>query len=127
MRGTTEEWVFKAEEDFDSADLLMHGREAPITATACFHCQQCAEKYLKAFLVEHDIDFLRRHELIPLLDLCMNVEKDFFVLLKDLRRLGSFAVSSRYPGVRINSKTAEGALKAAERVRTFIRKKLKIK
>ncbi len=127
MNATTEEWVFKAEEDFDSADLLMHGREAPIAATACFHCQQCAEKYLKAFLVEHEVDFLRRHELIPLLDLCASVDKDFMVLLKDLRRLDSFAVSSRYPGVRIKSQTAEEALKAAERVRDFIRKKLKIK
>ena len=127
MNAITEEWAFKAEEDFDSADLLMHGREAPITATACFHCQQCAEKYLKAFLVENEIDFLRRHELIPLLDLCANVDKDFMVLLKDLRRLDSFAVSSRYPGVQIKSETAEEALIATERVRKFIRKKLKIK
>ena len=127
MRATTEEWVFKAEEDYDSADVLLHGREAPITATASFHCQQCAEKYLKAFLVEHDIDFLRRHELIPLLELCLNVDKEFRTLLKDLRRLDSFAVSSRYPGVRINSTTAETAFKAAERVRKFVRKKLKIK
>jgi len=37
MNATTEEWIFKAEEDFDSADLLMHGREAPIADTACFH------------------------------------------------------------------------------------------
>ena len=127
MRAPTEEWVFKVDEDFDSADTLLHGREAPITSTACFHCQQCAEKYLKAFLVEHEIDFLRRHELIPLLDLCLSVDRQFAPLLKDLRRLDSFAVSSRYPGVRINSTTAEEAFKAAERVRKFVRKKLKIK
>jgi len=42
MRAPIEEWVFKAEEDYDSADVLLHGREAPITSTACFHCQQCA-------------------------------------------------------------------------------------
>jgi HEPN domain-containing protein len=49
------------------------------------------------------------------------------ILLKELRRLDSFAVSSRYPGVRIKSETAEEALSAAERVRNFIRRKLKIK
>jgi HEPN domain-containing protein len=127
MHATTEEWVFKAEEDYDSADLLLHGREAPITATACFHCQQCAEKYLKAFLVEHEIDFLRRHELIPLLDLCLRIDQDFGTLLKDLRRLESFAVSARYPGVHIKSGTAEAAMDSAERVRKFVRRKLGIK
>jgi len=127
MRATTEEWVFKAEEDYDSADLLLHGGETPIADTASFHCQQCAEKYLKAFLVEHEIDFPRRHELVPLLDLCLQMDRGFGTLLKDLRRLESFAVSSRYPGVHIKSETAEQALRAAERVRKFVRKKLKIK
>jgi HEPN domain-containing protein len=127
MHETIKEWVFKAEEDYDSADLLLHGSETPIAATACFHCQQCAEKYLKAFLIEHEIDFPKRHELIPLLKLCLRVDKEFTVLLKDLRRLESFAVSVRYPGITVKAETAEEALQAAKRVRTFVRKKLKLK
>ncbi len=127
MHGIIEEWVFKAEEDYDSADMLLHGREAPITATACFHCQQCAEKYLKAFLAEHEISFPKIHELVPLLNLCLPIDQEFKVLLKDLRRLESFAISVRYPGVRVGSKTAEEAFKAATRVRAFVRRKLNIK
>ena len=126
MRAITEEWIFKAEQDFDSAELLLRGREVPLADTACFHCQQCAEKYLKAFLVEHEIDFPRSHELIPLLDLCLGADQDFIILLKNLRRLNSFAVSSRYPGVRITSKTAEEAFHAVEKVREFMRGKLGI-
>jgi HEPN domain-containing protein len=50
MNEVTSEWVVKAELDFDSADALLHAVEVPLAETACFHCQQCAEKYLKAFL-----------------------------------------------------------------------------
>jgi HEPN domain-containing protein len=49
MQEITKEWVFKAEQDFDAADLLMHAGESPIPDYVCFHCQQCAEKYLKAY------------------------------------------------------------------------------
>lgn len=127
MRAITEEWILKAEEDYDSADVLLHGREAPITATACFHCQQCAEKYLKAFLEEHEIDFPKKHELLPLLNLCLQIDESFISTLKDLRRLETFAVSVRYPGVLVSSKIAEEAFKTANRVRKFVRSKLGIK
>lgn len=127
MREIAKEWVLKAEEDYDSADTLFYGREAPIVATACFHCQQCAEKYLKAFLEEHKADFPRNHELISLLNLCLGIDTDFEVLIKDLRRLEGFAVSVRYPGVHVKSKTAEEAIHSAERVRQFVRHKLGIK
>jgi len=127
MREIAKEWVVKAEEDYDSADTLLYGRESPIVATACFHCQQCAEKYLKAFLEEHKVDFPRNHELISLLNLCLEIDGDFETLIKDLRRLEGFAVSVRYPGVNVKSKTAEEALLAAGRVRGFVRSKLGIK
>ena len=55
MNEVTREWVDKAESDFDTADLTLHGREAPIIDAVCFHSQQCAEKYLKAFLQEHRV------------------------------------------------------------------------
>lgn len=49
MNELTKEWVEKAEEDFDAADALLYGREVPLAAVVCFHCQQSAEKYLKAY------------------------------------------------------------------------------
>lgn len=50
MRAITKEWVEKAESDFGMAHLALCGGEAPITDGACFHSQQCAEKYLKLIL-----------------------------------------------------------------------------
>lgn len=127
MNEITREWVFKAEEDIYSADLLMHAGETPVPDYVCFHCQQCAEKYLKAYLQEHEIEFQRKHDLSPLLELCVASDKEFAVLENDIYELDRYAVTVRYPGVIIKADTAEEALNTAERVRKFVRKKLKIK
>ena len=127
MNELTAEWVQKAEQDFSSADVLLHAGEVPLPDTACFHCQQCAEKYLKAYLQEHQIEFERRHNLMPLLDLCVSLEADFATIKSDLQTLDRYAVIVRYPGITLDAEIAESALDAAERVRKFIRKKLGLK
>jgi len=127
MNELTSEWVDKAEEDFYSADLLLHAGETPLSSPACFHCQQCAEKYLKAYLQEHSVEFERKHELLPLLNLCASLDSEFKMIKRDLEHLNRYAVVVRYPGVIIRADTAEEALIAADRVRKFIRRKLKIK
>ena len=127
MKDITKEWVFKAEEDFYSADLLLHAGETPISDTACFHCQQCAEKYLKAYLQEQDVEFERSHELLPLLLLCASQDAGFRAIKRESEMLNRFAVIVRYPGININADTAEDALNAAKRVRKFVRSKLNIK
>ena len=127
MNELTAECVQKAEQDFSSADVLLHAGEVPLPDTACFHCQQCAEKYLKAFLQEHQIEFERRHNLMPLLDLCVSIDVDFSSIKSDLQTLDRYAVIVRYPGITLDVETAESALDAAERVRKFIRKKLNLK
>jgi HEPN domain-containing protein len=124
MNEVTKEWVDKAENDFDAADLTLHGREAPIIDAVCFHSQQCAEKYLKAFLQENRIRFERRHELAPLLDLCLTKDSEFEALRGSLASLEQYAVLIRYPGSRVPAEMAEQAFSKTKGVRTFIRKKL---
>jgi len=124
MRALTSEWVSKAENDFAVADLTLHGGEPPILDAACFHCQQCAEKYLKAFLQEREIEFPRQHNLIPLMELCMIADQAFQNLLGDLEGLESFAVAIRYPGATVSVEQAEEAFASASRIRGFIQEKL---
>jgi HEPN domain-containing protein len=126
MNDLTSEWVVKAEEDFYSADSLLHTVEIPMASTASFHCQQCAEKYLKAFLQEHKIRFERKHDLSPLIDLCQKIDRDFITLETDLKSLEDYSVAIRYPGANASVELAELAFDAAERVRSFIRNKLGI-
>lgn len=127
MNEITSEWVLKAEEDFYSADGLLYSMEVPMASAAAFHCQQCAEKYLKAFLQEHGAEFERTHELAPLLDLCVEIEKEFSKLRNDIKRMAGYAVAIRYPGASVSVELAEEALNAAKRVRKFVRSKLRIK
>ena len=117
----------KAEADFYSADLLLHAGEYPLPEPACFHCQQCAEKYLKAYLQEHQINFERKHDLMPLLAMRVSLDDEFQSLKDGLQELDRYAVVVRYPGVVIKPETAESALKAAAAICTFIRWKLKLK
>ena len=127
MNEVSREWVDKAEEDFDSADLLLHAGEAPLSSPACFHCQQSAEKYLKAFLTDHLIRFERTHVLVDLLGLCIPIDKDFRKLASDLNSLEGYAVAIRYPGATVSADLAEDAFEAAKRVRFIVRSKLTLK
>ena len=127
MNEVTSEWVFKAEEDFYSADMLLHTVDVPMASIASFHCQQCAEKYLKAFLQEHRVRFERTHVLMSLLDLCVSIDRDFGKLGNDLNSLDAYAVAVRYPGAKVSVELAEAAFEAAKRVRKFVRSKIGIK
>lgn len=86
-----------------SLPSLMFGLDdVPFTDTASFHCQQCAEKYLKAFLTDHLIRFERSHVLADLLVLCLPVDKDFKKIANDLISLEGYAVAIRYPGATVS-------------------------
>lgn len=125
MNALAAEWVSKAERDLDTAFLVMaEDRIDPFPDVACFHGQQCAEKYLKAYLQEHHVRFAPTHNLIDHLELCRNVDPGFATLGADLRELDGYAVRVRYPGVEVSFEMGEAALAAASRVRAFIRAEL---
>ena len=59
MKSLTREWVNKAEGDYATAGRETRSRKVPNHDAACFHAQQCVEKYLKALLQECGIAFGR--------------------------------------------------------------------
>jgi HEPN domain-containing protein len=126
MNEVTSEWTTKADNDFYSADLLLHSGEVPFTDTACFHCQQCAEKYLKAFLTEHLVRFERTHVLTDLVALCLPIDDDFINISNDLNSLEGYAVAIRYPGAIVSVELAEEAFMMASQIRNFMRRKLNL-
>ena len=52
MKPLTAEWVQKGEDDFIVTQKMFRARKQPVYDAVCFHAQQCAEKYLKAYLQE---------------------------------------------------------------------------
>ncbi len=109
MKAGTLEWIAKAEEDFAAADWL--GR-APAASPAAigFHCQQCAEKYLKAILLELGLTFARTHDLTLLGNAATGVHPQIGSILNDLQVLQPFSVQARYPGMPVTQQDAQDAL-----------------
>lgn len=119
--GTFAEWVQEAEADYQSALDLARRRKDPIPKRVCWDCQQCAEKYLKAFLARHSQKFPFRHDLIELNNSCREVDADFRLLVTDLDELNMYGPAFRYPGPSASVEDAHSAIKAVKRVREFAR------
>lgn len=96
-RELVEQWLARAEEDLRVAETLTSGQE-PLWASAAFHAQQAAEKFLKAVLVHHQIGFPKTHDLVVLLERVAEVNASLAESLGDAAALNPFGVESRYPG-----------------------------
>ena len=118
------DWVDKAEADWIGAVALNRRRRIPLPDLVCFHCQQCAEKYLKAFLVKHRQTPPRVHDLTGLLDRCGELDPLLAVLAPLLGPLNAFAVAARYPDVATSDADAKQAITATRMVRRVLRKTL---
>jgi len=121
----TREWVRKAEIDFKTAGHLCQGGP-DFAEGAAFHSQQAAEKYLKAFLVWHQIEFQKTHDIEVLLKLVGKVDHRLPETLQDTALLTPYGVDYRYPGEypEVSRSDAERALRLAGKVRAEVRSRL---
>ena len=91
-----EKWIRRADEDLAVADqLLLDG--VPYFGSIGFHAQQAAEKFLKAFLVWHQIEFPKTHDLSKLLELIAQCDKPLSESLQGILVLTVYGVDTRYP------------------------------
>jgi HEPN domain-containing protein len=124
MKPLTLEWIEKAEGDFVSAQREIRARKDPNYDAACFHAQQCLEKYLKARLQEADISFGKIHDLSALLDLILPIEPFWEPFRPQLRTLTAYAIEYRYPGQFADKEMAVEAVKISRKIRRVIRQNL---
>ena len=120
MNDLVAEWTEKAQGDFNVARREMRVRRAPNYDACCFHAQQSAEKYLKAFLTLHKIDPPRTHNLIDLLSACVVRDRSFDLIRPALELLNVYAVDIRYPGESATKDEARDAVKAMTQVREYV-------
>ncbi|MBI5303813.1 MAG: HEPN domain-containing protein [Chloroflexi bacterium] len=124
MNDIVNEWIEKAESDYHVAERELRVRKNPSYDAICFHAQQCAEKYLKAFLAKHRTIFRPIHDLEVLLDHITPAHPDFEFTRDLLLLLNDYAVDFRYPGATATQEEARAAIKAMRTVREFVRQKL---
>ncbi|MCG2659957.1 MAG: HEPN domain-containing protein [Kiritimatiellae bacterium] len=79
-------WMKKADEDLRGAQVVMEVKPALIE-TALFHCQQAAEKAMKAFLTAHDMPFRKTHDLDELAVACEKIDASLKDVLDPARDL----------------------------------------
>src|SRR5437016_333842 len=124
MKPTTREWISKAEGDWNAANLLFRARKSPNYDAACFHAQQCAEKYLKARLQEASIAVTRTHDLGLLLGHVLTIEPLWTFLAPDANALTDYAVKFRYPGEAADRDEAKAAYRKCRTIRSEVRSSL---
>jgi len=115
-------WIEKADHDPRNAEHVLELEDDCPTDTVCFHCQQCAEKYLKALLVHCGIAFPRTHDLVVLRNLAEGIP-GFMLPAEHVQSLNRYSVEGRCPGDwdPIDREEASEALKMARTVRDAAR------
>ncbi len=116
-RDVAQGWLRKAESDLANAELCLSAGKA--LDTACFHCQQSAEKALKAYLISHGVAFPFVHDLDKLLAPCLARDAGFSALAAIAATLTPYAVILRYD--QEFWPTAEEVTRAVEAARTVVR------
>src|ERR1039458_7178777 len=104
-------WLVKARRDFGTPraaslpeawrDLETARRaatgEPAFYDIAVYHCQQAAEKAVKAFLVHHGKAYEKTHDIEVLVDLASEIEATFGKLTDAADALTPYATRFRYP------------------------------
>lgn len=90
------QWVAKAKNDLLNADNNLQSERIPYD-TVCFHCQQAAEKLLKAYLASVRRSPPVTHDLLLLLEQVLPLSPEAESLRDSLVLLMPYAVEIRYP------------------------------
>jgi HEPN domain-containing protein len=114
-------WIEIAEEDLLLAKHAFSLKSNIPYRLICYHAQQCAEKYIKAFLVSKFIDFPYTHSINALIKLVPQ-EFNLITTLESAFTLTNYAVARRYPGEYqdIKKDDAINSVKLAELVKKNI-------
>ena len=120
------EWYEKAEQDILAADIVAEANPM-LYDVAAFHAQQCAEKYLKAFLVFNELFPPKVHDLNQLIDLAKGFNSSFEEL-REAESLSEYSVRTRYPAdfAVDTQQQINDILTLAKRVKDFVRQKIAI-
>ena len=116
-----QQWLKKADLDLQAARLLCAG-ELDDYFVSGFHAQQAGEKYIKAFLVRHQIEFPKTHDIGRLRQLVARRDATLAERLERADVLTPYGVDMRYPEEFevISQKQAEQAVALAEWVKAEI-------
>ena len=120
-----EEWLNFAKEDLDTAKTLLNS-EYLFNRSICYHCQQSAEKDLKAYIIYLDLPLNKTHNLIKLVDQISELDKEITHLQKAVEVLTDYIVTARYPddSELITDEESKLAFNESEKINNYIKTKI---
>ena|ERR1039457_207472 len=123
MRSKTDivsEWITLADHDLDIA-MLARDHLPEYYEIIAFHCQQAVEKYFKAFLIFLEIEPIKTHDLLYLLDL-ISRQKQLPLDVNKISQLQEYSVEIRYPNIliKISDNEIDNAILIAQGVKETI-------
>ena len=115
-------WVEKADADLKAAETLFE-HEGGLWAIVAFHCQQSAEKNIKAVLTSLQIEFGKTHDISVLLDSLGSGKSDLETALRSAEGLTVYGVQARYPGdgPDVDDEEAKRAVELAQMVARLVK------
>ncbi|WP_448207891.1 HEPN domain-containing protein [Azospirillum sp. sgz302134] len=90
------DWIETVDEDLRAVEACLNSPNPPVKA-ATYHCQQAAEKLVKAILVSLGADFPKTHDIDSLIIRVPRTES-VRAHIEPLGRFTAFATLYRYPG-----------------------------
>ena len=111
--------ILKAESDLKALMIMMERGKA--LDTACFHAQQLAEKYLKAFLSFNDIIFPKTNSIEELLVLCATIDGQLADVIDETIFLTDYAMGLFYDiEFWPEKEEVEAAFEAASKIKKLV-------
>lgn len=89
------DWLDRAGDDLICAGLLL--KDDNCYNNAAFHCQQCIEKALKAYILFKSSTLVDGHNLTWLCRRAMRYNKNFSIWLDESAHLNKCYIETRYP------------------------------
>jgi HEPN domain-containing protein len=125
LKHELELWIIKGDHDLGTARIT-YKHIPEFLDTVTFHCQQAAEKYLKAYLIYLSVPFRFTHDLIYLLDIICESDPDVMKLYDALSELQSYALEVRYPNetIYLTPEKVEKALLTSAEIRQMVLTKI---
>ena len=116
-----EKWFRKAESDLLTITNNLSAQNIPADS-CCFHAQQAAEKYLKAYMVSRNIDFPKTHDLQLLIKLIIPTNLAFTEILSIAIGLIDYGITPGYPDLLHEPELADAkkALEDANSIKQFV-------
>ena len=117
MKNDTKSWLYFANNDIHMISNNINTEDPEATGAIAFFCQQAVEKFFKAYLIEHSINFPKTHDLLNLYSKVKTV-KDWGIDETILASLNGLYTKARYPndiGVM-----PDGNMPTSDEVKEFI-------